>query len=505
MVGSPIAGRTRGEIEGLIGFFVNTLALRVDLSGDPTLARAAGAGEGARRWGRSSTRTSPSSRWWSELQPERSLAHTPALPGDVRAGRTPRARGAGAAGAGAWAGSGADARDGAKFDLSLALAATAERPARRAEVRTALFERATVERMRRLPARGCWRRWRRTRTCGSSRLALLGAAERARVLEEWNRHGGGVSARSRASTSCSRRRRRARPTRWRWSSRASALTYAELNARANRLAHHLRALGVGPDVRVGVCVEREPGDGGRAAGRAQGRAAPTCRWTRRYPAERLRVHAGRQRARRCCSRRRRCAAPSPRADGVAVLALDARRARVGGRAARRTRRAARLTPEHLAYVIYTSGSTGQPKGVMIAHRGVVQPAARGCRRRSAWARTTWCCRRRRLSFDVSVWELFWPLLAGRARWCWRGRRGTATRRTWLERDRARGRHHAALRPLDAAAVRWTRRRPARCASLRARDLRRRGAAAGAGCGASASGCRARRCTTSTAPPRPPST
>ena len=64
VIGTPMANRGRAEIEGLIGFFVNTLALRVDLSGAPTVAELLGRVK-ARRWRRSRTRTSPSSRWWS--------------------------------------------------------------------------------------------------------------------------------------------------------------------------------------------------------------------------------------------------------------------------------------------------------------------------------------------------------------------------------------------------------------------------------------------------------
>ena len=76
VVGTPIANRTRAEVEGLIGFFVNTLALRTDLSGDPSFGSCWG-GCGRWRWGRMRTRTCPSRSWWRSLQPERSLSHSP--------------------------------------------------------------------------------------------------------------------------------------------------------------------------------------------------------------------------------------------------------------------------------------------------------------------------------------------------------------------------------------------------------------------------------------------
>ena len=173
----------------------------------------------------------------------------------------------------------------------------------------------------------------------------------------------------------------------RWSSRTSALTYAELNARANRLAHRLRR-----------ARRRARRRAWRSASSARWRwwsrcwpcsrpAAPTCRSTRRYPAERLALHAGGPRARvvlthaprspPICRRRGR---PSSRSTLVAA-AIAAR--------GRRRSRGRRATPRTLAYVIYTSGSTGRPKGVMVPHRGDRQPgggAARGVRRGAGRAR-----------------------------------------------------------------------------------------------------------------------
>ncbi|HEU0079803.1 MAG TPA: amino acid adenylation domain-containing protein, partial [Longimicrobiaceae bacterium] len=190
-----------------------------------------------------------------------------------------------------------------------------------------------------------------------------------------------------------------------------ALTYAELNARANRLAHHLIEQGVGPDVRVAICAERSPEMlvgllGVLKAGGAYVPLDPS------HPEQRLRyVLEDSRPATLLTQERLRGRAPLAGLFaelGVPVLGLDA--PSWGGRPETNPARAG-LTPEHLAYVIYTSGSTGQPKGVMNHHGGVVNLLLSLGRTVSIEARdrllavTT-------LSFDISVLELFLPLLNG---------------------------------------------------------------------------------------------
>ena len=183
MVGSPIAGRTRGEVEELIGFFVNTLVLRTDLSGDPcfreVLRRVREATLGAYEH-----QEVPFEKLVAELQPERSLEPLAALPGDVHAaGR--RGRGRRSPGA-----EGERSRSGAwRSPSSISpwtLAATPQGLRGGLNYSTDLFERGTVERML-----GHLERVLEQVAADAdvrlSQLELLGEAERALVLEEWNR------------------------------------------------------------------------------------------------------------------------------------------------------------------------------------------------------------------------------------------------------------------------------------------------------------------------------
>ena len=201
-------------------------------------------------------------------------------------------------------------------------------------------------------------------------MALLSAAERRRVVEEWNATDAAFPAGACVHELFQAQVERT-PGAVAVSFEGRPLTYAELNARANRLAHHLRALGVGPEVRVAVCVKRGPEmvvallavlkAGGAYVpldpGLAGGPSRATC-WTTR--------------ARRAAD----VAAVAARfaGAGVPVVDLDAAAAwdatGVGRPAAPRG-----CGPEHLAYVIYTSGSTGQPKGVRCG-TAAGQPAAR---------------------------------------------------------------------------------------------------------------------------------
>jgi amino acid adenylation domain-containing protein len=189
-----------------------------------------------------------------------------------------------------------------------------------------------------------------------------------------------------------------------------ALSYAELNRRANQLAHYLRELGVSPDGRVAICVERgiEMIVALLAVLKVGGAYVPL---DHAYPVDRLKYIV-------------RDSAPVValiRGDIEGLFSASSENVRVVdlADAALWSRQpesnlepsAIRLTPNHLAYVIYTSGSTGLPKGVMNEHRSVVN--------RLVWMQRAYglqlsdaVLQKTPFGFDVSVWEFFWPILAG---------------------------------------------------------------------------------------------
>ncbi|WP_018267991.1 non-ribosomal peptide synthetase [Methylosinus sp. LW4] len=184
-----------------------------------------------------------------------------------------------------------------------------------------------------------------------------------------------------------------------------ALTYGELNARASRLARYLIGLGVGPETIVGLCVERSLEMvvallGVLKAGGAYLPLDPD------YPAERL-AYMIADASPRLVLTQERLAERLPA--GTPILRLDADREQFESASAEALGR--RAAPQNLAYVIYTSGSTGKPKGVAAPHHGVVNRVDWMQKRYGLTAEDT-VLQKTPLGFDVSAWELFWPLQAG---------------------------------------------------------------------------------------------
>ncbi|WP_238962040.1 non-ribosomal peptide synthetase [Pseudomonas sp. AF32] len=187
------------------------------------------------------------------------------------------------------------------------------------------------------------------------------------------------------------------------------LTYAELNQQANRLAHALIEMGVRPDARVAICLERslEMVVGLLGILKAGGAYVPLAPG---YPADRL-EHMLRDCTPSALITTRAQLTNLPAVTSP-VLCLDGDSEHMARQPAHNPDASALgLTPRHLAYVIYTSGSTGMPKGVMNQHDGVVN--------RLLWARDTYqvdehsrILQKTPFSFDVSVWEFFLPLLSG---------------------------------------------------------------------------------------------
>ncbi|HEY0015276.1 MAG TPA: amino acid adenylation domain-containing protein [Longimicrobium sp.] len=399
-VGSPVAGRTRREVEGLIGFFVNTLVLRTDLSGDPPfrdlLWRVRQATLGAYE-----NQDVPFERLVEALAPERSMGHSPLFQVMFTLNEAPGLH-AGPPGLQVVP---LDVNPGvARFDLMLALSAGAEGLRGTLSYATDLFDRATVERM----AGHLSRVLRQVAADGElplSRLELAGGEER-RLLAAWNATDAAYPAEQCIHHPIEAQAART-PDAVAVVFEDQTLTCAALNARANRLAHHLVRLGVGPEVRVGICMERglEMVVSLLAVLKAGGAYVPLDPG---HPAERLarmRAHAGV----RVVLAQHALRGTVPAEPGVAVVRVDAEWERIAAEPADDPRRTA--GPGSLAYVIYTSGSTGTPKGVMNAHGGVVN--------RLAWMQAQYglaagdvVLQKTPFSFDVSVWEFFWPLRQG---------------------------------------------------------------------------------------------
>jgi amino acid adenylation domain-containing protein len=401
VVGSPVAGRTRGEVEGLIGFFVNTLVLRTGLGGDPSFRALLGRVRQA-TLGAYDHQSLPFEKLVEELRPERSLAHAPLFQVTFALDQ----------GEGAWQEL-ADVRveelppavELVKFDLSLALAWREGGLGGYLAYSTELFGPATV---RRLLARleRVLEQVSADPGIRLSALELLDAAERRLVMEEWNRTAAAYPA-ERCIHQLVEEQAERTPHAVAVVHEADAVTYRELNARANRLAHRLVRLGVGPEVRVGVCLERgtELVVALLAVLKAGGAYVPL---DPAYPAERLALMlADAGVAVLVTQEALRGLLPVP--DDARVVSVDGAAAEV--REASPENPPTAVAPRNLAYLIYTSGSTGVPKGVAIEHRSAVAMLAWAWSVYSAGelegmlASTSVC-------FDMSVFELFAPLARG---------------------------------------------------------------------------------------------
>ncbi|WP_269462749.1 non-ribosomal peptide synthetase [Serratia marcescens] len=398
VIGTPEANRGRLETESLVGFFVSTLALRIDLRDDPDLptliARIRHTVLTAQE-----NRDLPFEQVVELVNPPRHLGYTPLFQvmlawqdGSVRDIPLP----------GLQAELAGLEYSAAKFDLTLDLADTGEGISGTLNFATALFDRATAERYGVYLVQAL-----RAMTLNSPRsvshIDLLPLAEREHLLHGWNRTERDYPLDQTLAALFEQQVRRT-PHATALVSGTESLSYAQLNARANRLAHALIARGVGPDSRVAVCAERGLNMVTALFGilKAGGAYVPL---DPAYPGERLQYIL-------------------QDADPVLLLADAAGRAALGEPVTPQLALEAALpetlsaeNPErraqasHLAYVIYTSGSTGKPKGAMNEHRGVVN--------RLVWMQEAYgltaadtVLQKTPFGFDVSVWEFFWPLMVG---------------------------------------------------------------------------------------------
>ncbi len=426
VIGTPVANRTLPEIEPLIGCFVNTLALRVDLRGSPTVADLLGRVRQC-TLDAQDHRDVPFEQVVEALNPPRSLAHSPIFQLLFAWQNTLEER---LDLSGLSVSPVAEGYQGAPFDLTLSLdiaRAQGSRAGLEADSRpggdpedgaqavvgtlrfsTALFDRPTIERHLGY-FEALLREMVRDDTQPVEGIAILSEDERNLVLERWNDTAAPYS-RGLLLHELFERQVEETPDAVAVQCEAATFSYRELNERANRLAHHLRAFGVGPDERVAICAHRNSHMvvGLLAVLKAGGAYVPL---DPSYPRERLNcmIRDARPSALLAESHSRACLdAPVE----LPVMELDAQCPPWGARSPDNLGNlAARLTSECLAYVIYTSGSTGQPKGAMNEHRGIVN--------RLLWMQEVYRLHSRDavlqktpFSFDVSVWEFFWPLIAG---------------------------------------------------------------------------------------------
>jgi amino acid adenylation domain-containing protein len=375
VTGVPVANRSHPGTEGLIGFFVNTLPLRADLSGDP------GFGELIERTretslGAFARQDLPFERLVQELRPERSLAHAPLfqvmfslhnvpMPGLELPGLAfrPLETDSGSA----------------KFDLLLEMNEVTGLQGS-LEHASDLFDRTTAERLAG-HLRVLLEAAAENPDLPLSELPLLTPAER-RQIAEWRQ------IRASFPTACLHHlfeaQARERPDAF----AVDQLTYAELDRQANRLARHLRRLGVGPETRVALRHERTPGliVGILGILKAGGAYVPI---DTAWPAERVRLLL--------------------EDSGVAITVDEELLASSQEESAEPLN--VPVSPDGLAYVIYTSGSTGKPKGNLVTHANV----ARLFSATEPWfgfgPDDVWTLFHS-AAFDVSVWEIWGALAYG---------------------------------------------------------------------------------------------
>jgi amino acid adenylation domain-containing protein len=400
VVGSPIANRRRAELEGMIGLFVNTLVLRADLSRDPTfvelLARV-----------RETTLDAfahqdlPFERLVEELQPARNTAHNPLF----QVMFLLQSAEGGAAGAAPEQPGLRVATDTAKFDLTMNVVEVQQTAAIGIEYNRDLFEPETIARIaeRFEILLGAIAADPRRRV---SELAVMSADERRQLVTGWNATEvprDGAPSVPLAFVAQARRT----PAATALIFEGAQVRYDELAARVEAFARQLRGLGVGPGERVALCVERSPEliVALLAILLAGGAYVPL---DPEYPPERLAFMLA-DAAPTVLIVQDALAGRLP-ATGVVTTSVPPRAPEADAADAADASHDPPL-PVQPAYVIYTSGSTGRPKGAVNTHRGLTN--------RMHWIQEAYplgaddrVLHKTPTSFDVSIGELYWPLMTG---------------------------------------------------------------------------------------------
>ncbi len=400
VVGSPIANRNRTEIEGLIGFFVNTLALRADLSGNPTfqqlLARVRKAALGAY-----AHQDLPFEKLVEELRPERSLSHTPLFQVMFALQHAPNTT---REFKGLSTGPVRIDGEAAKFDLTLFLYEE-ERGLRAAlQYNTDLFDNATITRMLghfQILLEGIVT----NPEARLSNLPILTEVEKHQLLVEWN-----DTRRKYPKDQCIHQLFEAQvektPEAIALVFEDQQLTYRELNSRANQLAHYLQKLAVGPETLVAICVERslEMIIGLLGILKAGGAYVPI---DPEFPRERIEFMLDESLAPFLLTQAR-LDGLIPSFSGTRI-ALDRDWDEIARESVMNVSK--QQTSNNLAYLLYTSGSTGTPKGVMVEHRSVINFLASMAHELGV-TETDILLAVTSLSFDIAELEIYLPLTVG---------------------------------------------------------------------------------------------
>ncbi len=402
VLGSPVAGRARASLEKVIGLFVNMLALRTKVDGNPTFYELLHRTQ-ATVLEALSHQDLPFEKLVEELQPERSASYSPLvqvmfalqdelsdnlkLPG-VAIAQFPLDPGT------------------AKFDLTFTIVKSGGAFRCCAEYNSDLFEAATVRRM--------LGHYEKVLECIASNpdqfladLPLLTTEERQQMLVDWNKTAAEYP-RGKCVHDLFAEQVAARPKAVAVVFGGESLTYEELDWRANQLAHHLKFLGARPDTLVAISMERSLEMviallGVLKAGAAYLPLDPA------FPAERLRFMLDDSKAplllTRATEKERLGELPAT----VRAICLDTDWRLICEE--RDDEMPVKTTPENLAYVIYTSGSTGWPKGVQIPHRAVVN-FLHSMQREPGMTSADTLLAVTSISFDIAGLEIFLPLTTG---------------------------------------------------------------------------------------------
>ncbi|MNC02791.1 Linear gramicidin synthase subunit B [compost metagenome] len=413
VLGITIANRSRAETEPMIGFLVSTIALCVDLTGNPSFDSLIAQVQ-HKLLEAHSHQDVPFERVVDHLKPERSLSHSPVFQVLVT-GLDQDVDSAGTGQSGPeWLHAITDAGIGvARFDLGLTLQPYRGSLRLAFEYATSLFDGETITRLGQHMLMFLGMAVHNPNASVGS-LDLLNAEEKRSIIEVRNQTDDTTMIGDDCLHELFAKQAKRTPDRIAISFQEHQLTYAQMDDKVEQIACLLQELGAGPDVCVGICMRRSLDlvIGLHAIHRAGSAYVPL---DPDIPAERLGYIAADARITLVLAQQDTVMHLSVVHNCCVLNMNDGHVTCVDGEADQPKRSfveaSRKAFPDNLAYVLYTSGSTGQPKGVMLSHRGVVN--------RLLWMQQAYplaaddhVLQKTPFAFDVSVWEFFWPLLVG---------------------------------------------------------------------------------------------